>query len=195
MAIGNDALKQANKDRGLFERLSMLIPGYRGYKQRNQRRDVDEQVRAEVCRSLDQTKTILADIQRTVISIDVKVAKDGERLRTKTDTYIQSIRSMESGYSALWDTMKTEKEDLEEVMVWDERLLTSAAELKRLAENFLDKAVTEDLTGAKDFVRSIERYLDSITDELAERAKILIGLSANGDAGDEKIRKLKNKLR
>ena len=195
MTIEKEALKQANKDRGIFERLSMLIPGYRGYKQRNQRRDVDEQVRAEVCRSLDGTKTVLADIQRSVISMDVKLAKDVERLRTKTDTYIQSIKSMESGYSALWDTMKTEKEDLEEVMVWDEKLLDSAAELKRLSENFLDKVDTEDLTGSKDFIRSIERYLDGITDALSERAKVLIGLSANGDAGDEKIRKLKNKLR
>ena len=195
MTIGKEALNQANKDRGILERLHMLIPGYRGYKQRNQRRDVDEQVRAEVCRSLEQTKTVLSEIQRAVIPIDVKVAKDVERLRTKTDTYIQSIRSMESGYSAFWDTMKTEKEDLEEVMVWDEKLLSSAAELKRLAENFLDKADTEDLTGSKDFVRSIERYLDQITDGLAERAKVLIGLSANGDAGDENIRKLKNKLR
>ena len=49
-------------DRNLFERAAMYIPGYRGYRNKNIRREVDKEVRREVVRSLTGCKNELSNI-------------------------------------------------------------------------------------------------------------------------------------
>ena len=99
----DDTVMEASKDnRGIFERICLWIPGYRGYKQKNIRRDVDKEIRSEVARAIEECKSVLAEIQRGVVETgDVQMAKTVERVRVKTDTYLKNIESAEAGYSGI----------------------------------------------------------------------------------------------
>ena len=64
----DDTVMDASKEnRGIFERICLWIPGYRGYRQKNIRRDVDKEVRAQVARTIEESKTVLSTIQRGVV--------------------------------------------------------------------------------------------------------------------------------
>ena len=137
----DDTVMEASKEnRGILERICLWIPGYRGYRQKNIRRDVDQEVRAQVARAIDECKTILANIQRGVVENgDIQMAKSVERLRVKTDTYLKNIESAEAGYSGIWEATKTLEDELEAVMEWDAKLLESADDLKKLLNAIMDK--------------------------------------------------------
>ena len=177
MSYGDTVTDKGISDRNLFERAAMYIPGYRGYRNKNIRREVDKEVRREVVRSLTGCKNELASIQRNILGNgDVPNAKECDRVKTKTDTYLKRIESAEAGYSGLWEAIKTLDEELKAVVEWDAKLLEGSAELRELTSKLLEE--TDDgKTDVKADIRKIERLVDELTDGLNERIKVLKGLT------------------
>ena len=155
----------------------MFLPGYRGYRDKNIRREVDKEVRREVVRSLTGCKNELANIQRNILSNgDVPNAKECDRVKVKTDTYLKRIESAEAGYSGIWEAVKTLESELKAVVEWDAKLLEGSAELRELTSKLLEE--TDDgKTDVKSDLRKIERLVDDLTDGLNERIKVLKGLT------------------
>ena len=192
----DDTVMEASKEnRGILERICLWIPGYRGYRQKNIRRDVDQEVRAQVARAIDECKTILANIQRGVVENgDIQMAKSVERLRVKTDTYLKNIESAEAGYSGIWEATKTLEDELDAVMEWDAKLLESADDLKKLLNAIMDK-VDAGSVDIKADLRGIERFLDDLDTGLGTRMQVIRGLAEPETEKESKINILKNKLR
>ena len=177
MTYGETVTDKATSDRGIFERAAMYIPGYRGYRNKNIRREVDKEVRREVVRSLTGCKTDLSDIQRNIIANgDMDNAKECDRIKTKTDTYLKRIESAEAGYSGLWEAVKTLDAELKAVVEWDARLLEGAADLRELTKQLLQDTDNGKIDVKAD-LRKVERLVDELTDGLNERMKVLKGLT------------------
>ena len=177
MSYGETVTDKAKSDRGIFERAAMYIPGYRGYRNKNIRREVDKEVRREVVRSLTGCKTDLAEIQKNMIGNgDIPNAKECDRVKIKTDTYLKRIESAEAGYSGLWEAVKTLDEELKAVVEWDAKLLEGSADLRELTKKLLDET-DEGKTDVKADLRKVERLVDELTDGLNERIKVLKGLT------------------
>jgi hypothetical protein len=192
----DDTVMEASKDnRGIFERICLWIPGYRGYRQKNIRRDVDKEIRSEVARSIEECKSFLAEIQRGVVENgDIQMAKTIERVRVKTDTYLKNIESAEAGYSGIWEATKTLEDELEAVMEWDAKLLESAYDLKKLLKMTWSK-VDGGSVDIKSDIREIERFLQDLDEGLGTRMKVLRGLAEPETEKEGTINKLKNRLR
>ena len=177
MSYGDTVMDKGKSDRGLFERAAMYIPGYRGYRDKNIRREVDKEVRREVVRSLTGCKNDLASIQKNIIGNgDIKNGKECDRVKTKTDTYLKRIESAESGYSGLWEAVKTLESELTAVVEWDARLLEGSAELRELTQQLVDDTDNGKVDVKAD-LRKMERLVDELTDGLNERIKVLKGLT------------------
>ena len=180
MEYDDTIIETSKEKRGALERISLWIPGYRGYRLKNIRRDVDREIRSYVVRAMNMCKTDLVDIQRRLTDNgDIASAKSVERLRVKTDTFIKSIESAEVGYSGIWETTKTLESELESVMEWDAKLLESADALKKLLEKILRMLETGD-TGIKNELSNIDGYLNNLVSDLTFRMQTLRGLSAHG---------------
>jgi hypothetical protein len=192
----DDTVMEASKDnRGIFERICLWIPGYRGYRQKNIRRDVDKEIRSEVARSIEECKSFLAEIQRGVVENgDIQMAKTVERVRVKTDTYLKNIESAEAGYSGIWEATKTLEDELEAVMEWDAKLLESAYDLKKLLKMTWSK-VDGGSVDIKSDIREIERFLLDLDEGLGTRMKVIRGLAEPETEKEGTINKLKNRLR
>ena len=107
---------------------------------------------------------------------DIDSVRSIERISTKIDTYMKSIESAESGYSGIWETMKTTESDLDGVVEWDEKLVIGSEELKAALTDLRDK-VDDGATDVKKEIRAIEKYVDELRDGLNERKLVLKGLA------------------
>ena len=192
----DDTVMDASKEnRGIFERICLWIPGYRGYRQKNIRRDVDKEVRAQVARTIEESKTVLSTIQRGVVELgDIQMAKTVERIRVKTDTYLKNIESAEAGYSGIWEVTKTKEGELEAVMEWDAKLIESGQDLKKLLNSIMDK-VDSGSSDIKADIREVERFLDDLDAGLGTRMQVIRGLAATETEKESKINKLANRFR
>lgn len=172
-----DYMEKSKQDRGIFERISLYIPGYSGYRQRNMRRDIDRLVRSHVALSIKEVKTVMADLKRQVMDNgDFQSVKAMERITVKIDTYMKTIESAESGYSGMWETIKTNESDLDSIVEWDEKLVVGSEELKAALKELRDR-VDEGSADVKKELREIERYVDDLKDGLNERKLVIKGLA------------------
>ncbi len=187
---------EAKSDRGWFDRIKGRIPLYKGYRDKNLRREMDLEVRDEVVRSLGKVKTVMADLQSCALELgDLDSMKKIEKTRTKLDTYIKKIDSAESGYSGFYAAAKTEEEELDAVMEWDAKLLDNSADMLELAKRTLSRIDMGDEGALKAELRNLERFLDSLIDDFEQRDKVLKGLSDGETGREEEMRKLSNKMR
>ena len=162
-------------DRGIFERAAMYMPGYRGYRDRNLRRQMDKEGRAEVVKTIKNSGEALANVHRDVVRSggDIGLAKDIDRIRVKVDTGMKKIESAEEGYSGLWEAIKTEGKELSSVVEWDARLLEGTAELRAGIRKLREDPGVH--------APEIEDLVDGLLENLRERKKVLKGLSEGGD--------------
>ena len=159
-------------DMGLFEKIKMYIPGYKGYKEKNMRRDADRAVREELSRAIQGTKADLAEIQKCVID-DFDMMMDVERIRTKVDKYDIDIKKAVNGYSAFHDSVKILEADLDKVMEWDAKILDDIHAMREATERILDMADEGSL--ARRDLRKFERCVDDMLEDYNQREAILKG--------------------
>lgn len=169
----DDTVKSEMKEKmSLMERIALYIPGYRGYREKNLRREADRAVRNEVARTLQGAKADLATIQRELAS-QPDLMLDIERIRTKVDRYDVKVRKAVNGYSGFHDAVKIDESDLDALMRWDANL---AEDIHLLREGVADLLKTVDLGGeAKAEVRNLERGVDSMIEDYEQRETVMRG--------------------
>lgn len=169
----DETVKSEMKDKmSLMERIALYIPGYRGYREKNLRREADRAVRNEVARTLQGAKADLATIQRELAS-QPDLMLDIERIRTKVDRYDVKVRKAVNGYSGFHDAVKIDESDLDALMQWDAKL---AEDINLLREGVADLLKTVDLGAeAKAEVRNLERGVDSMIEDYEQRETVMRG--------------------
>ena len=162
----------------LIERIALYIPGYRGYKERNLRREEDRAVRGELSRAIQGTKQDLATIQRELAS-QPELMLDLERIRTKVDRYDISIKKAVNGYSGFHDAVKVMEDDLDALVKWDARLIEDIKLLREGTADLLD-SVDRGME-VKAEIRNLERGVDSMMEDYNQREAVMKGFAGEGE--------------
>lgn len=172
MALNDTVRDKMKGDQGFVERIKLYIPIYRGYKERNMRRDEDRAVRGELSRALQGSKTDLAEIQRGLIS-KPDLMLDVERLRTKVDKYDIDVKKAVNGYSGFHDSVKILEEDLDRLVAWDAQLIEDIQLLREAVETLLK--ATDEGTVTKGDIRQVERCVDDMGEAYNQREAVMKG--------------------
>ncbi len=170
--LDNTVKSKMKSDMGLFEKIKMYIPGYKGYKEKNLRRDADRAVRQELSRTIQGAKADLAEIQKAVLD-DFDLMMDVERIRTKVDKYDIDVKKAVNGYSAFHDSVKILEADLDKVMAWDAKILDDIQAMREATEKLLDMA--DEGTLVRKDLRKYERCIDDMLEDYNQREAIMKG--------------------
>ncbi len=183
----SDGYQQARERRGALERLIDKIPGFRGYQDRELRRDVDRMQRQHLADQVEALKTIVR--ARTRAYADRGRLEDltlFDRLDRRLDGLSQSLRFADYGYSGLFDVVKILEDELEKLYRFD---LSMVDELAQLANDVAAIPLpSEEATTAtpdplrKALERTLER-LSMVEEKWASRGEViskLVHSSAQG---------------
>lgn len=174
MTLDKVVKDEMKSEMSLTERVAMYIPGYRGYRERNLRREQDRAVRAELSNAIQGTKSDLAEIQRGLVS-KPDLMMDVERIRTKVDRYDVSIKKAVNGYSGFHDAVKITEKDLTALVEWDARLMDDIKLMRQAASELL-----ENVDAGRDVkaeIRNMERGVDSLIEDYNEREAVMKGFA------------------
>jgi hypothetical protein len=125
----NGGYEQAKANRNALEKLGEKIPGYRGFQDRELRRDVDKLQREHLAAEIGRLKGAVRDKARSYTDAGQIGALNGfDRAERQLDGLAQTVRFADYGASGIFDAVKV-----------------GEAELQRLYE--FDLSVLEDLAG------------------------------------------------
>lgn len=107
-----------------FKKILSVIPGFKGYIERQKRRDSDKILRETVANRFDQQWQRISALQRDFISQgELQYVDDLEAAAIKLRTFIDRIRRARRGYSGLFDAEKINEKELALLYQYDASLL------------------------------------------------------------------------
>ncbi|MGQ9713200.1 MAG: hypothetical protein ACUVST_00395 [Anaerolineae bacterium] len=161
-------------DRNALDELVAKIPGFRGYKEREVRRDADRVLRQHISALLEEERKRLNGLQLQLLEGGrVDLLDDLERVGTKVQGVINRLRTAAYGYAGLFDAVKVNEEQLDALYRFDEKLLTLVDGLRdaldRLGE-VLDAG--EDLERA---LKHLKQVVDGLASTVRKREEVVVG--------------------
>lgn len=128
----SDGFEAAKAQRNFLERLMDRIPGFRGFQDRELRRDVDKLQREHMAGEVQGLKVRLRDRARDYTDAgQIGVLDRFERLDRRLDGLAQSIRFADYGATGLFDAVKVGEAELRRLYEFDLALLDELATLDR----------------------------------------------------------------
>ncbi len=117
--------KQRIEDsRGGLESLISKIPGYHGYKEKENRRAADKLLRDQLTKQLDEQRRRLAELQRNLVdSGGLLMVDDLDRAVTKVQKLADKIKTATYGYAGIFDAVKVKEAQLDALYTFDEGML------------------------------------------------------------------------
>ena len=125
-----DGYEEAKAQRNVLERLGAKIPGFRGFKERELRRDVDRLQREHLAGELQHLKTTLRERARAYTDGgQIGALGAFDRLDKKLDGLSQAVRFSDYGATGLFDAVQIGEPELARLYQFDLSLLDDLAAL------------------------------------------------------------------
>lgn len=127
----NGGYEAAKAQRNVLERLGEKIPGFRGFQDRELRRDVDKLQREHIAGEIGRLKTGLRDKARAYTDAgQIALLSPFDRLDRQLDGLSQSVRFADYGATGLFDAVKVGEAELQRLYEFDLSLLDDVAALR-----------------------------------------------------------------
>ncbi len=160
----DDAVERARGRRNPVAELAARIPGFRGYAERELRREVDALLRRRVAEVLDDARRgVAAILRRLPLAAGARVGRLG-RLEKELDAAGTAVRHAGSGYAGLFDAFTVGEPELEQLYAFDLALLDEAQRLRDLAAAAADDEAALD---------GLEAGVERVRASLIERPQVI----------------------
>jgi hypothetical protein len=127
--------KHHMQNRNWFETILHYIPGFRGYLQKENRRESDELQRNWLAGRLQSSKRGLNDYARMLTDAgNLDALAHVERVRQRLDKLINRITSAMQGYSGVFDLVRVREDVLDRVYAHDASLIEDVNALAEAVE-------------------------------------------------------------
>lgn len=174
---GKDYLEKVRGERGLMEKIMGYIPGYRGYKEKELRRESDRLVRMEVVNRLKAAKNTFRRNFANPLVVQKLSGEDTyrfEALMSRLDRVTQRIDRAVAGYAGMFDAVKVKEDKLDTLIQHDLSLIEKAESIKMDVEN-----VVKMETGRDEWKRVMDELISKVEELdglIDQRSEILRGL-------------------
>jgi hypothetical protein len=163
--------ERIEESKNWFERLLEKIPGFRGYKKKEIRREADKIERVYIAERLDGCLAKLDDVKldllkrgtvESLAEVDVTMRK----LRTLRDR----IQFADYGYAGLMDPTKVGEGKLDELMAFDRSLETDAGSISDFAA-----ALSAASPSLRTDIGLLEDRIEALDARFSEREHLITG--------------------
>ncbi len=131
-----DLYERVSEARTGLEKLLGKIPGYKGYKEKEMRRDSDKLLREMVVTQMTIQRQRMDDLQKQLISAGrLEYLDEMGNAVTKLQTFTDRVKNATYGYAGLFDAARVREDELDRLYDFDNQLLEYAERLSTALNN------------------------------------------------------------
>ena len=160
-----------------LERLMLILPGFRGYKLREERREADRIVRDYIYRALEQARDNLMGCFQSLS--DSKVAELMEpmnRIVAKLDQVAEKVNRASYGYSGFFDSIKVEEPELENMLAYDSQLMDLVRKVSDATSSFKADVSQGKLENARMNQQALDASIGNLDSAFDQRKAVIEGV-------------------
>jgi hypothetical protein len=159
-------------DMDIFEKLASKIPGFKGYIERQHRRDSDKLLRDTIFNRFRELEAHVSALQVDFITQgEIAYVDDLEKAAIKLRTFADRVRTAPRGYSSLFDAVKINEEELAKLYAYDAALLDKADEVSRAIDHIQASMGTDGLMAA---IRNLQTVSTQCIETYDRREEVVI---------------------
>jgi hypothetical protein len=156
-----------------FKKILEKIPGFKGYIDRQARRDSDKLLRDTVFRRFRELESRVSEVQREFIgSGELMYVDDLEAAAVRLRTFADRVRTAPRGYSSLFEAVKINEEELAKLYEYDAALLGMSDTVSRAIDNVQASVGTDGLKAA---LRNLESTARQCIEAYDRREEVVAG--------------------
>jgi len=179
MSENKDVYAQGKSQMRLSERIAAALPGFRGYKEKELRRESDKLIRNHLYLKLIKDKDNVRSIsQRIADKRYMDVLPDVDRLVAKMDRITEKVNHASYGYSGFYDIVKIKEENLDHMIAYDNQLLDNVNALTESIDAVKTQLMSGDYTNLKDKIQGMSDKLELLEDAFDKRQEVIAGVTA-----------------
>jgi hypothetical protein len=166
------------RELGFLEKAIRLIPGYKGYKSKEERRDNDHLFRMTLVSRLDSLRTDISEIPADLRGPSaLKSVTDFDRILKRLERVTDEIRFASRGYRGWFDMHKVREDELDKLYAFDISLVEDIEELEESLG-----ALQAAAAAGSDLRQPIDNMVDILVEfskKMSERSELMIDLEKN----------------
>jgi hypothetical protein len=168
-----DLYHDIKAERGRIESFLGKIPGYKGYKEKEMRREADKLLREALARRVEKQWRRLPDVQKQLLSNgQIEWLDDIESINMKLQTFIDRLRTATYGYSGFFDAVRVKEDDLDLLYNFDLGLDEQVDEIEAAVDTLSTAAMNDEEIGAA--VARLNRAAVAGLETLSQRRDVIV---------------------
>jgi hypothetical protein len=167
-----DLVDKIRGGQNFLEKIASAIPGFKGYREKERRREADRMRREHMAVRLEGAKKELDTLSANASRVgELDAINDIETARKRLDKVAARIRYADRGYAGFFDAVKIDEAVLDRVYQFDVALLVGVEEARDAAQ-----AAGAAAGGVGPALQGFIGRLDALDEALGEREQILSGV-------------------
>ncbi|MDO5847386.1 MAG: hypothetical protein Q4Q20_03690 [Methanocorpusculum sp.] len=173
-----DLRERVEEDRGLIKKIQLIIPGYRGYRQREDARIADSLLRTQIADTVKDRILQPLELCREEASraLELDAMNSIAPVITKAKAVEAKIRHAEQGYSGISAGVRIEQDELNALYELDLSLLTAVNTLGNTAKAAADAAAEQNFAETVKTVTAVKSDLQEFSGILDKRIIAAAGI-------------------
>ncbi len=173
MIMLGDLTEKIQSSQNKFEKLTARIPGYAGYKQKEQRREADKLLRLYVAQAYQDQLARLNELQYTLTTRGQLSAVSAlDRSSSKLQRLIDRIKTASYGYAGLFDAVKVDEAALDKLYDFDQAMLDGAGSVAALLDQLAEGVAGEADVAA--ITSQLATELDNLNQTFSQRREVIL---------------------
>ena len=172
-----DLREKVHEDQGLLKKIEMAIPGFRGYRKREDLRIADSLLREQLA---DKLKGVLRDLEQCretlTRKMEMDLLEDVGHLAIQCSTIETKVRHAEQGYTGISADYRIEESELNRLYEWDLNLIRHIDSLKSsvgVLQNAVNSGVNDNIVTE---MSNVNGKLREFTELFEKRREAITGL-------------------
>jgi hypothetical protein len=161
---------------GGLEQLVAKVPGYKGYKEKEMRREADKLLREQLARQFEEQRRRIPELQKQLIaSGQIGFLDDLESGVMKLQFLIDRLKTASYGYAGFFDAIKVKEEQLDALYEFDSALMD---DVPRVADGI--NKVSETLAakeGVAEAIADLVSTIRGVNDTFSKRQDVILQAS------------------
>jgi len=156
----------------------LSIPGFRGYKLKEQRREADRIVRDYIYNLLVHARDDLSRCFQILNDAKVtEILEPTNQLIAKLDRVAEKINRAAYGYSAFFDSVRIDTPQLDQMLQYDTQLTDIARKLADMISSFKTNLTDNRLEDARNTELQISNSIAELEDAFDKRKLVIEGVT------------------
>jgi len=164
------------KEPSTKEKIVVYIPEYKGYEEKETRRETERLVRGKASRHIGSAvRTAERALARAMGTFGVDKSKVTSKLVFELNYIYNKVSKVPSGYSGLSDVAKVKEEDTDKLIDHDFTMITLAEEIENKGKELLELTMRGDYGSISKAIEELHDTISKIEDIMAARESVLKG--------------------